>query len=137
MALVIYVDDLLVGTSHHDGAKYLKEAFLESVEKIKITGELPVGKPGTVKFLGREISRFSGSDDLHMRVPVDYLYECVKDLSATPIPPKLDLDEKDNEVLTPESASRYRSILGRVAWWGQSNSHFLRFMSMLATGQAT
>ena len=137
MALVIYVDDLLVGTSRPDGAKYLKEAFLESVEKIKITGELPVGKPGTVKFLGREISRFSGSDDLHMRVPVDYLYECVKDLSPTPIPPKLDLDEKDNEVLTPESASRYRSILGRVAWWGQSNSHFLRFMSMLATGQAT
>ena len=77
MSLVIHVDDLLVGTSHPDGAKYLKEAFLSRVEKIKITGEIPLGKAGSVKFLGREISRFSGSGDLHMRVPVDYVYECV------------------------------------------------------------
>lgn len=48
MSLVIYVDDLLVGTSHPDGAKHLKEAFLDRVEKIKRTGELPLGKPGSV-----------------------------------------------------------------------------------------
>ena len=137
VALVIYVDDVLVGCDNKDAIDEIRLAFLSRVEKIKVTGHLPLHQDGKVKFLGREITRQKGSDDLRMRVPVDYLYDCVKDLTSTPIPPKLDLDEKDSEVLTPESASRYRSILGRVAWWGQSNSHLLRFMSMLATGQAT
>ena len=139
MILVIYVDDVLMGCSDERGPHELKSAFLTRVEKIKITGELPLGKPGTLKFLGREITRYEGTNDLFMRVPPEYLQEVVKDLSSTPIPPKFDLDKaegKENEQLTPEAASRYRSILGRVAWWIQSNLHLLRFASLLATGQA-
>ena len=135
MVLVIYVDDVLMGCSDEKGPQELKNAFLTRVEKIKITGELPRGKVGTLKFLGREITRFEGSDDVFMRVPPEYLQEVVKDLSSTPIPPKFELEKaegKENDHLTPEAASNYRSILGRIAWWIQSNVHLLRFASLLS-----
>lgn len=83
VALVIYVDDVLVGCDNKDAIDEIRLAFLSRVEKIKVTGHLPLHQDGRVKFLGREIIRQKGSDDLLMRVPCDYLQEICRDLTPT------------------------------------------------------
>lgn len=59
-----------------------------------------------------------------MRVPADYLKECCERLSSISTHPKLQLEKEDDdpkssEPLSQEAGSRYRSLLDRLAWWGQ------------------
>ena len=141
MSLVLYVDDVLVGCSDSQGISELREAFLEKVAKIKVTGGIKPSEPGSITFLGREVARFPGSDSMFMRVPPVYLKECVSHVSATEVPPQLELEKMtsdlDNTPLSPEAASKYRSVLGRLAWFCQTRLDLLRYVSILSTGQAT
>ena len=140
MVLILYVDDILVGCDSPHGLENLRDAFLDRVSKVKITGQLNPDQPGTIIFLGREITRFAGSKNLYMRVPTSYLYECLANVSQTDTPPQIDLEkdtsDKGNEPLSAEAASKYRSILGRVAWYCQTRQDLLRFVSILSTGQS-
>ena len=46
-------------------------------------------------------------------------------------------DPKLVEPLSDEAAARYKRIIGKLSWWGQSRPDHARFLSILATGQAT
>ena len=77
MVLLLYVDDILVGCDSPHGLENLRDAFLHSVSKSKITGQLNPDQPGTITFLGREPTCFAGS----------------KNLSQTDTPPQIDLEK--------------------------------------------
>ena len=139
MVLILYVDDILIGCDTPHGLENLRDAFLDRASKIKITGQLNPDQPGTITCLGREITRFA-SRNFYMRDPTSYLYECLANASQTDTPPQVDLEkgtsDKGNEPLSAEPASKYRSILGRVAWYCHTQQEILRFVSILSTGQS-
>ena len=65
------------------------------------------------------------------------------DLKASPVPPDLlailekgHKDPSSITVLTDEAASRYRKLVGRLAWWAQSRPDHARVLSLLSIGQA-
>jgi len=113
--------------------------------KIKETGRI-TKTGGRIVFLGREIERQGGH--LRMRVPPKYmesLFETdfCKDLKALSSPPDLvkivekgRADPEKDGLLTEAAAMRYRAVLGRIAWWGQSRPDLARWMSILSQGQS-
>ena len=107
---------------------------------MKICGEVRKKEEGFVTFLGRTIARRSNNDSLFIRVPPQYLQELCEPLTSTTIPPELELhkkcSEQDEQPLSNEAASEYRTTLGKIAWWAQSRVDILRFISILSTGQA-
>ena len=137
VVLVLYVDDILCGSRHKHAAESLQKMLKEVVAKVKITGSIAAGCDGKVSFLGREIVRIrSEPDHLYLRVAPGYLEELVKDLKPVYDPPALDgIKEEQSEPLGDAQASEYRSKLGRLAWWTQTRVDFLRYSSILATGQ--
>ena len=139
MILVIYVDDLLLGSDHPDAAVYVKAAFLERVAKIKIQGEVLFGKTGSLTSLGREVKRQSDSESVYVRVPPTYLQDILRELKATPVPPgsiEGKIEGDDLIELDTEAASTFRTKLGKLAWYTQTRLDLLRFTSVLATGQS-
>ncbi|CAE7721464.1 unnamed protein product [Symbiodinium sp. CCMP2592] len=109
------------------------------------TGRItPTG--GRIVFLGREIER--NGEHLRMRVPPKYmesLFETdfCKDLKVVNSPPDLvkiiekgRADPEKDSVLSEAAAMRYRAVLGRIAWWGQSRPDLARWMSILSQGQS-
>ena len=141
MALVIYVDDILVGFDRSGALEELRDAFQEKVQKVKICGEIRQKAEGSVTFLGRTIARRKDNDSLFIRIPPQYLQELCEPLTSTTIPPDLEqlhkkCSEQDEQPLSNEAASEYRTMLGKIAWWAQSRVDILRFISILSTGQA-
>ena len=120
---MIYVDDILIGSSHPDAKDYVVEAFMTKVQKVKVTGFIAAGQEGKVTFLGREICRLKGRTDLLMRVPTDYLRGICEELSETDIPPKSienKIEGSDLEPLDPSQAADFRTKLGKLAWFTQT-----------------
>ena len=139
VVLVIYVDDILIGSSHPDAKDYVVEAFMTKVQKVKVTGFIAAGQEGKVTFLGREICRLKGRTDLLMRVPTDYLRGICEELSETDTPPKSienKIEGSDLEPLDPNQAADFRTKLGKLAWFTQTRLDLLRYTSVLASGQA-
>ena len=148
---LIYVDDLLIGSKTVAGIKEVQQA-LEETLKVKVTGTLTnsSGQGGIVQFLGKEITRASHSHELLLRVPPKYLEDLFQsepfccDLKATTVPPDLlqlfEKGIKDPSSIVPlsdEASARYKRILGKLSWWAQSRADHSRYISLLATGQAT
>ena len=149
--VMIYVDDLLVGSVSKSGIADVRGALQETL-KVKVTGTITKsnGAGGTIVFLGRHIIRPAGSQDILLRVPPSYLEDLfVNDpfcceLRSSDVPPDLlsilEKGIKDPsciELLTEEASSRYKRIIGKLSWWAQSRPDQARFLSILATGQAT
>ena len=118
--ILIYVDDLLaVGTQ-----VVCEWALAELGRKyeIKLTGRLPSGEPGYLEFLGREIRRESAGGNLSLGLPPSY-FDSIEACSgwhvkASPKPPVLRKLVVENDAqLDVESASRYRTVLGKLAWF--------------------
>ena len=137
--MICYVDDVLVASLDPRAPECIQRMLKQRVAKAKITGLLKPGLGGSLKFLGRQVARFSDSPGrLVLRVPPDYLYDLVKDLKGTDVPPNLDglLEQTASEkspLLSESQAAEYRTRLGRLAWWVQSRPDFLRYVSLLAT----
>ena len=125
--MLCYVDDLILcGCAE---AIRLVTDTLNSDLKIKETGRISQSG-GKIVFLGREIERHG--EHLRMRVPPTYmesLFETdfCKDLKALTTPPDIvkiiekgRADPEKDSFLSDSAASRYRAVLGRIAWWGQS-----------------
>ena len=141
--MVCYVDDLILCGSPE--ATKLVTDTLNRELKIKEMGRItPNG--GKIVFLGREIER--NGEHLRMRVPPKYmesLFETdfCKGLKVLSSPPDIVKiieycraePEKDG-LLTEAAAMRYRAVLGRIAWWGQSRPDLARWMSILSQGQS-
>ncbi|CAE7633045.1 RE1 [Symbiodinium sp. CCMP2592] len=141
--MLCYVDDLILCGSS-DAIKLVTDTLNREL-KIKETGRItPTG--GRIVFLGREIER--NGEHLRMRVPPKYmesLFETdfCKDLKVVSSPPDLvkivekgRADPEKDSLLTEAAAMRYRAVLGRVAWWGQSRPDLARWMSILSQGQS-
>ena len=141
--LLCYVDDLILcGCAE---AIRLVTDTLNSDLKIKETGRISQSG-GKIVFLGREIERHG--EHLRMRVPPTYmesLFETdfCKDLKALSTPPDIvkiiekgRADPEKDSFLSDSAALRYRAVLGRIAWWGQSRPDLSRWMSILSQGQS-
>lgn len=138
-AVLVYVDDILICSTCAEAHLIIQKALLKVVNKVKITGEVPFDKGGTLTFLGREITRAPKGEEIFLRIPTDYLKELLVDLAPSCIPPNIlsDLEKsEDSPELSSEEASEFRSRLGRLAWWFQSRPDLLRYSSLLSQGQA-
>ena len=149
-AVLVYVDDLLVGALSPRGIDDVRSALSASL-KVKTTGSIASsrGVGGKLMFLGREVIRPQHSSSMLVRVPPSYLEDLFtnepfcSDLKASPVPPDLlailekgHRDPTTVTVLSEEAASRYKKIVGKLAWWCQSRPDHSRFLSLLATGQS-
>ena len=122
---LVYVDDILLAAKSKETNQQLLD-FLTGRLKVKLTGRLE--EDGKIGFLGREITQ--RGRDILLAVKKEYVesifeafgwnLEARKKMKACAVPPDLRsiLDKEDpakpSEELSPESASRYRSTLGKL-----------------------
>ena len=143
--LLCYVDDLLIASSSD---KAFHRVFKELSKHVKVreTGKISLSKEGggSLKFLGRMISRQSGSPTLVMQVDASYMDGACEDFGikvpkgvASPpdIKPSLEATVEESPI-SPEAHSRYRRVLGRLAWLAQTRMDLLHYTSLLASGQS-
>ena len=150
--VLVYVDDLLVGSLSPRGIQDIRGALEESL-KVKTTGMITSASKegGRITSLGREIIRPNQSDRLLVWVPPSYLEELFvddpfcQDLKGSPVPPDLlqilEKAHRSPETITilseeSEAASRYKRIAGKLAWCSQTRPDHARFISLLARGQS-
>ena len=107
--------------------------------------ELLWGKDGggSLKFLGRVISRRAGSPSLVMQVEPSYMDAACEEfgikvpkgvVGPPDIKPNLEATSEESPI-SPEAHSRYRRVLGRLAWLAQTRMDLLHYTSLLASGQ--
>ena len=143
--LLCYVDDLLIASSTD---KAFHRVFKELSKHVKVreTGRIALGKDGggSLKFLGRVISRRASSPSLVMQVDPSYMdaaceefgIKVPKGVVGPPhIKPSLEATSGESPI-SPEAHSRYRRVLGRLAWLAQTRMDLLHYTSLLASGQA-
>ena len=143
--LLCYVDDLLIASSSD---KAFHRVFKELSKHVKVreTGKISLSKEGggSLKFLGRMISRQSGSPTLVMQVDASYMdgaceefgIKVPKGVASPPdIKPSLEATVEESPI-SPEARSRYRRVLGRLAWLAQTRMDLLHYTSLLASGQS-
>ena len=141
--LLCYVDDLLIASSTD---KAFHRVFKELSKHVKVreTGRIALGKDGggSLKFLGRVISRRAGSPSLVMQVDPSYMdaaceeFGIPKGVVGPPdIKPNLEATSEESPI-SPEAHSRYRRVLGRLAWLAQTRMDLLHYTSLLASGQS-
>ena len=109
--------------------------------KVRETGRIALGKDGggSLKFLGRVISR-----RLVMQVDPSYMDAACEEfgikvpkgvVGPPDIKPNLEATSEESPI-SPEAHSRYRRVLGRLAWLAQTCMDLLHYTSLLASGQA-
>ena len=143
--LLCYVDDLLIASSTD---KAFHRVFKELSKHVKVreTGRIALGKDGggSLKFLGRVISRRAGSPSLVMQVDPSYMDAACEEfgikvpkgvVGPPDIKPNLEAMSEESPI-SPEAHSRYRRVLGRLAWLAQTRMDLLHYTSLLASGQA-
>ena len=109
--------------------------------KIRETGRIE--EQGSLKFLGRTIYRRKGSKALFLQVDPAYLngafeeFGITKGTSTFPdLRPAIEETVGENPI-SAESHARFRRVLGRLAWLGQTRQDILVLIGMLSTGQAS
>ena len=114
--------------------------------KVRETGRIALGKDGggSLKFLGRVISRRAGSPSLVMQVDPSYMDAACEEfgikvpkgvVGPPDIKPNLEATSEESAI-SPEAHSRYRRVLGRLAWLAQTRMDLLHYTSLLASGQS-
>ena len=144
VVLICYVDDVLVATPNEASYKIVFDLLAKHV-KIRETGRIPLAsaKDGSLRFLGRTISRKAGEAALYLSVDPDYMDECFREFgiekgSATfpDIRPAIE-ETIDQEPISAEAHARFRRILGRLSWMCQTRLDLLALVGLLSTGQAS
>ena len=143
--LLCYVDDLLIASSTD---KAFHRVFKELSKHVKVreTGRIALGKDGggSLKFLGRVISRRASSPSLVMQVDPSHMDAACEEfgikvpkgvVGPPDIKPSLEATSEESPI-SPEAHSRYRRVLGRLAWLAQTRMDLLHYTSLLASGQA-
>ena len=99
---------------------------------------------GSLRFLGRVISRRASSPSLVMQVDPSYMDAACEEfgikvpkgvVGPPDIKPNLEATSEESPI-SPEAHSRYRRVLGRLAWLAETRMDLLRYTSLLASGQA-
>ena len=132
--IVCYVDDLLMGSSSKALFQKVFDEIMKCV-KVRQTGFIGVKEGGSLKFLGRLLYRTLKSVKLYMQVDPTYRDGAFQEL---------DLEKTKGTDIIPdlknhsaEAHSRYRRVLGRLAWLAQTRQDLLLHCSLLASGQAS
>lgn len=111
MALLIYVDDIIIASNNEEAAQSLKESLSRRFKMRDL---------GPVKyFLGIEVTRSSSGISISQR---KYAVEPLADAgclgskpASTPVKPNLKLSKIAGELL--ENPGAYRRLIGRLLHW--------------------
>ena len=144
VVLICYVDDVLVATPKEASYKIVFDLLAKHV-KIRETGRIPLSsaKNGSLRFLGRTISRKAGDAALYLSVDPDYMDECFREFGiekgSTTFPDIRPAIEEtiEQEPISAEAHARFRRILGRLSWMCQTRLDLLVLVGLLSTGQAS
>ena len=144
VVLICYVDDVLVATPKEASYKIVFDLLAKHV-KIRETGRIPLSsaKNGSLRFLGRTISRKAGDAALYLSVDPDYMDECFREFGiekgSTTFPDIRPAIEEtiEQEPISAEAHARFRRILGRLSWMCQTRLDLLVLVGLLSTGQVS
>ena len=142
--IVCYVDDLLMGSSSRALFQKVFDEIMKCV-KVRQTGFIGVKEGGSLKFLGRLLYRTPKSVKLYMQVDPTYMDGAFKELDLEKTKGTDTIPDLKNHIeqtvtdqpLSAEAHSRYRRVLGRLAWLAQTRQDLLLHCSLLASGQAS
>ena len=145
VALVVYVDDILVISSNVEAEKVIHDAIAKVVPT-KTTGVIfPSGEGGgDLTFIGRRIHRKKGDAALYVSVDPEYLRPCFEDYQikrgTTAAPDVASFLEKSDEVslrpLTAEGYGKFRKSLGKMLWLAQVRHDLKLWLSLIGSVQA-
>ena len=118
---------------------------IEKRVELKRTGLIRSSQDGggSLRFIGRVVSRRKGESSITVSLPEDYLDETFKAYglsgkgSVSPPDVSVHVEKEGGLPLSPEAYSRFRSALGKVAWMTQTRQDLRAYVSILATQQAT
>ena len=142
--LLCYVDDLLLIAPKVEDVISVFDQIGKSVT-LKKTGLVDdSSKGGSLRFLGRVISRQKGDSSVLVSLPSDYLDTTfaaygLKEKVGNSNPPDIGayVEKPDGVPLSPEAYARFRSALGKVAWLTQTRQDLRAYISILACQQAS
>ena len=142
--LLCYVDDLLLIAPKVEDVISVFDQIGKSVT-LKKTGLVnDSSKGGSLRFLGRAISRQKGDSSVLVSYPSDYLDTTfaaygLKEKVGNNNPPDIGayVEKPDGVPLSPEAYARFRSALGKVAWLTQTRPDLRAYISILACQQAS
>ena len=145
VALVVYVDDILLVSSNKTSENILIEAISKAVPT-KTTGAIFPSDSGggSLTFIGRQISRRVGEKALFVTVDPDYLQPCFEDYgikrgsSAAPdVASFLEKsDEMSKRLLTADGYAKFRKSLGKLLWLAQVRHDLKLWMSLIGSVQS-
>ena len=138
--LLVYVDDILVVGDDHSCKEMIQH--LQAKFEVKQTGCLLPGETGTITFLGRNIFREGFGQPLKLGLPSSY-YDSIEEALGTSVklgkgPPNLSKylkEGQDDEFLDSTNSSRFRSVLGRLAWFRLTIPPMAYYISWLSCFQ--
>ena len=142
--LLVYVDDFLcIAPTGEDVDRIF--GVIEKRVELKRTGLIRSSQDGggSLRFIGRVVSRRKGESSITVSLPEDYLDETFKACglsgkgSVSPPDVSVHVEKEGGLPLSPEAYSRFRSALGKVAWMMQTRQDLRAYVSILATQQAT
>ena len=145
--MVIYVDDILCCGFDSKFGKKIHSLLMKEVPT-KVTGVIDAKAGGQIRFIGRIIKKLPNDPRLILCVEADYLQETFLEyqiggtgkskIVGAAVPNIRGTLETPGEspLLSPESHSKYRRVLGKIAWLAQSREDLHIFVCLLlSTGQ--
>ena len=145
VCLVVYVDDILLGSSCVKAEQVVVDA-IASVVPTKTTGLVMPSQEGggSLTFIGRTISRRPGEKALWLSVDPEYLQPCFSDYgvkrgstTAPDVAAFLErTDEQSTKQLTPEGYQVFRKCLGKLLWLAQTRHDVKTWLSLVGSVQA-
>ena len=140
IAVIIYVDDLLIGGP----LKFCREIIQQMCQRFetKLTGEIHAGACGELEFLGRKIVRREKMGGFFLGLPGSYFDKIEQtsglSLKVASVAPEMAkfVEEKESAVLLAKAeAEKYRSVLGQLSWFSLSVPLLLYYTSWLGCFQ--
>ena len=140
--ILIYVDDSLISCP----SVSMKQKIISDLSacfELKETGMIS-HKPGRLEFLGRSILRESENGPLSLGLPAAY-YDGIEEalgmqLSSQQNPPDITryaVEKEREKYLGVQEASRYRTVLGKLAWLSLTFPSLSFYVSFLSSYQQT
>lgn len=140
LLVLVYVDDLLI-TGDHGTIQWATQQLGKRFQT-NVTGSLNVGEIGVIEFLGRQIKRDCPKGHITLGLSSSYIdgIEEIMEMNVTPskaIPRLSELLKKEDHDLDAAQATRYRSALGKLAWFSLTMPHLAYQVSVLSCYQST
>ena len=140
LLVLVYVDDLLL-TGDHDTIQWATQQ-LSKRSQTNVTGALNTGEVGVIEFLGRQIKRDCANGHLTLGLSASYVdsMEEFMGLNLTPskaVPKLSELLKREDHDLDATEATKFRSVLGKLAWFSLTMPNMSYQVSLLSCYQST